>query len=83
MVGRHDPPDYRGESYRTLPTGAGHRTLPTGAGAGRLRSAEDLAASLDPGDWDIIVAGTFGRSAILDGQPATFADTVLRAARRR
>jgi 2-polyprenyl-3-methyl-5-hydroxy-6-metoxy-1,4-benzoquinol methylase len=48
-----------------------------------FRSAEDLAASLDPGDWDIIVAGAFGRSAILDGQPVTFADTVLRAARRR
>ena len=24
-----------------------------------FRSAEDLAASLDPGDWDIIVAGAF------------------------
>jgi hypothetical protein len=48
-----------------------------------FRSAEDLAASLDPGDWDIIVAGAFDRSAILDGQPVTFADTVLRAARRR
>ncbi len=47
-----------------------------------FRSAEDLAASLDPGIWDIIVAGAFGRSVIMDGQPVTFADTVLRAARR-
>jgi SAM-dependent methyltransferase len=50
---------------------------------GMFRSAGALAASLDPGDWDIIVAGTFGRSAVLDGQPVAFADTVLRAARRR
>ena len=48
-----------------------------------FRSAEELAASLDPGVWDIIVAGAIGRSAILDGEPVRFTDTVLRAARRR
>jgi len=49
-----------------------------------FRSAEDLAASLDPGEWEIRVASATGRSVTdLDGQPATVRDTVLRAARRR
>ncbi len=48
-----------------------------------FRSAEDLAASLDPGEWRIRVASATGRSAIdPDGQPVTVRDTVLRAARR-
>ena len=54
---------------------------------GRLdmfRSAEDLAASLDPGEWEIRVAGDIARSGLdLDGQPVTVRDTVLRAVRRR
>ena len=43
-----------------------------------------LAAGLDPGDWEILVAAGIGRPATdLDGQPVTITDTVLRAARRR
>ncbi|MGO8893047.1 MAG: class I SAM-dependent methyltransferase [Streptosporangiaceae bacterium] len=49
-----------------------------------FRSAEHLAASLDPGEWEIRVASAIGRSATdPDGQPVTVRDTVLRAARRR
>ncbi len=48
-----------------------------------FRSAEQLAASLDPGEWEIRVASAIGRSATdPDGQPVTVRDTVLRAARR-
>jgi hypothetical protein len=48
-----------------------------------FRSAEQLAASLEPGEWEIRVASAIGRSAIdMDGQPVTVRDTVLRAARR-
>ena len=48
-----------------------------------FRSAEQLAASLDPGEWEIRVASAIGRSAIdMDGRPVTVRDTVLRAARR-
>jgi len=43
-----------------------------------------LAAGLDPGDWEILVAAAVGRPATdLDGQPVTITDTVLRASRRR
>ena len=46
--------------------------------------AEDIAASLEPGRWEIRVAEASGRSAIdHDGQPVTVRDTVLRAVRRR
>jgi SAM-dependent methyltransferase len=49
-----------------------------------FRSAEDIAASLDPGEWQIIVAEDAGRSATdPDGQPVKVRDTVLRATRRR
>jgi hypothetical protein len=41
-----------------------------------------LAASLDPGDWDVIVAAALDRSAMVDGEPVTLTDSVLRAARR-
>ena len=48
-----------------------------------FRSAEQVAASLNPGEWEIRVASAMGRSAIdMDGQPVTVRDTVLRAARR-
>ncbi len=48
-----------------------------------FRSAEQLAASLDPGGWEIRVASAIARSAIdMDGRPLTVRDTVLRAARR-
>ncbi len=47
-------------------------------------SAEQVAASLDPRDWEILVAAAIGRSATdLDGQAVTVRDTVLRAVRRR
>ena len=50
---------------------------------GMFRTAEDLAASLDPGEWEITETGSPLRSAKnLDGQPVTVRDTVLRAARR-
>ena len=45
--------------------------------------AGQLAAALDPGDWEILVAGAIGRPATdLDGQPVTVTDSVLRAGRR-
>ena len=48
-----------------------------------FRTAEQLAASLDPGEWEIRVASAIGRSAMdMDGQQVTVRDTVLRAARR-
>jgi len=51
--------------------------------ADRFWSARDIAASLDPGSWEVIVADAPGRSATdLDGRPVTVRDTVLRAARR-
>jgi SAM-dependent methyltransferase len=47
-------------------------------------SAERLAAGLDPGAWEILVASAVGRSAAdLEGQPVTVKDTILRAVRRR
>jgi hypothetical protein len=50
----------------------------------RFWSAADIAASLDPGGWEVIVADAPGRSATdLDGRPVTVRDTVMRAARRR
>ena len=49
---------------------------------GMFRTAEELAASLDPGAWKIIVAGHVIRSAEnTDGRPAAVRDTVLRAVR--
>lgn len=46
--------------------------------------AEDIAASLDPGRWEVRVAEGAGRSAEdCDGQQVMVRDTVLRAARRR
>lgn len=40
-----------------------------------------LAASLDPGDWDVIVVAVLDRSAMVHGEPVTLTDSVLRAAR--
>jgi hypothetical protein len=46
--------------------------------------AEDIAASLDPGRWEVRVAEGAGRSAEdFDGQQMMVRDTVLRAIRRR
>ncbi len=47
-----------------------------------FRTAEDVAASLDPGEWEVIVVAAVDRPATdRDGQPVTIRDTVLRAAR--
>ena len=49
----------------------------------RFPAAGQLAAALDPGDWEVLVATAIGRPATdLDGQPVTLKDTVLRARRR-
>jgi 2-polyprenyl-3-methyl-5-hydroxy-6-metoxy-1,4-benzoquinol methylase len=49
----------------------------------RFPSAAELAAALDPGGWEILVASGVERPATdLDGQPVTVKDTVLRARRR-
>ena len=49
----------------------------------RLPTPGQLAARLDPGDGEILVAAAIGRPATdLDGQPGTVTDTVLRASRR-
>ncbi len=48
-----------------------------------LWSAPELAASLDPAQWEIVVATAIPRPATdLDGHPAHVQDTVLRARRR-
>jgi SAM-dependent methyltransferase len=45
--------------------------------------AEEVAASLDPGQWEVRVAEAAGRSAHdHDGEPVMVRDTVLRAVRR-
>jgi SAM-dependent methyltransferase len=47
-------------------------------------SAEELAAALDPGAWEILAAASFSRQpADPEGQPHHLTDTVLRALRRR
>ena len=71
LIGAHHADDLRVNVGRT-----GHVAL--------FPSAEQLAASLDPGAWEILVATAIERSATdLDGQQVTIKDTVLRAARRR
>ena len=48
-----------------------------------LWSAPELAASLDPAEWEIVVAKAIPRPATdLEGHPAHVQDTVLRARRR-
>jgi SAM-dependent methyltransferase len=70
LIVAHHPDDLRVNVGRT-----GHVAL--------FPSAEQLAATLDPGAWEILVASAISRKATdLDGQPVTLKDTVLRAARR-
>jgi SAM-dependent methyltransferase len=46
-------------------------------------AAEQMAAALDPGGWEVVFAGGVGRTVTgLDGEPVTVTDTVLRAGRR-
>jgi len=48
-----------------------------------FQSAEQIAASLDPGNWEFLVASAIGRPATdLDDRPVAVKDTVLRAVRR-
>jgi SAM-dependent methyltransferase len=50
----------------------------------RFRLAGQLAADLDPADWDVAITGAFDREVKdLDGRPVTVRDTLLRAVRRR
>jgi SAM-dependent methyltransferase len=71
LIVAHHPDDLRVNVGRT-----GHLAL--------FPSAEQLAATLDSGSWEILVASAISRPATdLDGQPTTVKDTVLRAARRR
>ncbi|HWE91992.1 MAG TPA: class I SAM-dependent methyltransferase [Pseudonocardiaceae bacterium] len=47
-------------------------------------SAEQIAAVLDPDDWEILVSAAIGHPATdLDGRPVTRQDTVFRASRRQ
>jgi 2-polyprenyl-3-methyl-5-hydroxy-6-metoxy-1,4-benzoquinol methylase len=51
--------------------------------AHRFRSAEDIAATLDPADWRVVVAAGVERPGTgPDGEPAVLTDSVLRAVRR-
>jgi SAM-dependent methyltransferase len=54
-----------------------------GRAGGSFPAAEQMAAALDPGRWEVVVAGSAERAATnLDGEPVTVKDTVLRATRR-
>jgi 2-polyprenyl-3-methyl-5-hydroxy-6-metoxy-1,4-benzoquinol methylase len=51
--------------------------------APRFRPAEDIAASLDPADWEVVIAGAIERPGVgPDGESVTLVDSVLRAVRR-
>jgi SAM-dependent methyltransferase len=54
-------------------------------GADRVfQTADQIAAELEPGAWDIVVATAVERPETdLDGNPTTVKDTVLRAVRRQ
>ena len=46
-------------------------------------TADEVAGGLDPGAWEVLVAGALGRPAVdPDGNPVTVHDAVLHAARR-
>jgi SAM-dependent methyltransferase len=60
-----------------------HANVGRQGSADLLWSAPELAASLDPARWEIVVAAAVARPATdLDGHPAHVQDTVLRALRR-
>jgi hypothetical protein len=60
-----------------LETTVGRWNLP-----GFLFTAEEIAATLDPDDWRIVVAAAPARQAAdPDGRPVTIHDAVLRAER--
>jgi SAM-dependent methyltransferase len=60
-----------------------YRNLGRTGEADLFPSADGMAAALDPGRWEVVLAGVVERPATdVDGRPAMAADTVLRAARR-
>jgi SAM-dependent methyltransferase len=60
-----------------------HANVGRTAALGMFPSGEQMAAALDPADWQILVISAIGRPATdLDGGPVTVKDTVLRATRR-
>jgi SAM-dependent methyltransferase len=77
--------DSAGSPGTPAAAGPGLADTPTGRALLALAAQpQRLAATLDPGTFDILVADVITRKATdHDGQPATAADTVLRAARRR
>jgi SAM-dependent methyltransferase len=67
----------------------GHHPSDMGTSVGRphlpdfFYTAEQVAATLDPDEWRIVVAAAPGRQALdPDGRPVTIRDAVLRARRR-
>ncbi|CAM2908274.1 MULTISPECIES: class I SAM-dependent methyltransferase [Streptomyces] len=62
---------------------ADRHTAAQGPGADAYVTAEDIAAVLDPGTWDVLVAETRTRTVTgPDGSGAELCDAVLRARRR-
>jgi hypothetical protein len=68
----------------------GHHPSDPDASIGRpnlpdlMFTAEQIAATLDPGEWEIVVAAAPERQAIdPDGQRVTIRDAVLHAVRRQ
>ena len=52
-------------------------------GAGVLYAADEIAALLDPTQWDVVVSAARARSVVDgEGRPVTVHDSVLRAVRR-
>jgi len=70
----------------TAAAGSGNGLASTATGQALLALAAEpqrLAAALDPGAFDVLVADVISREATgRDGQPTTAVDTVLRAVRR-
>jgi SAM-dependent methyltransferase len=82
--GSHSGADSAGAPGSPAAAGPGLADTPTGRALLALATQpQQLAAALDPGAFDILVADVITRHAAdRDGQPTTAVDTVLRAARR-
>lgn len=85
-AGSHAGADSGGSPDAPAVAGSGDGLASTATGRALLALAAEpqrLAAMLDPGAFDILVADTVSRQMTdRDGHPATAVDTVLRAARR-
>jgi SAM-dependent methyltransferase len=85
-AGSHASAESAGSPGPPAATGSGDGLASTAAGRALLALATEpqrLAAALDPGAFEILVADVFKREVTGGGgQPATAVDTVLRAARR-